>query len=79
MTIIKIEIDTDAPSRPQIVRGRAAPVVTPTIGILSSIDYSGAMQTSFLAGLNMTANFNIMDDRGYGQPLRTAAVRSTRV
>jgi hypothetical protein len=72
MTIIKIEIDTDSAVRTQLVHDRAGSV-TPTVGILSSIDYNGAMQTSFLAGFNMTANFNIMDDRGYGQPLRAAA------
>jgi hypothetical protein len=74
MTIIKIEIDTDPCGRPQITQSGPAPVVTPTIGILSSIHYSGAMQTSFLAGLNMPAHFNILEDKGYGQDLRDAAV-----
>jgi hypothetical protein len=72
MAIIKIEIDTDASVQVHGAHGRA-PAPTPTIGILSSIDYNGAMQTSFLAGLNMTANFDILDDRGYGPKLAAAA------
>jgi hypothetical protein len=74
MTVIKIEIDIDPHGRRQITQTGPAPVVTPTIGILSSIHYSGAMQTSFLAGLNTSAHFNILEDKGYGRALRDAAV-----
>jgi hypothetical protein len=73
MAIIKIEIDTDS-YRPQGTPGQSPAPVTPTVGILSSIHYSGAMQTSFLAGFKTTAHFNILDERGYGQGLRDAAV-----
>jgi hypothetical protein len=74
MAIIKIEIDTDSSPRSQRMHGQVTPVAVSTIGILSSIHYNGAMQTSFLAGLNTLAHFDILDDRGYGQPLLDAAV-----
>jgi hypothetical protein len=47
----------------------------PTIGIVSSIEYSAEMQTSFLAGLNMAPmpNFIVRDRTGYRPiPLRKA-------